>query len=256
MSLSEFQREFAARLLAPALESLPASVGINGEAGLQVHRNTTMSGLVDALLANYPTLVVLMGEDWVADAATRYARQYPPRLSVLAEYGAGFADFLRQQDVQQSWPYLPGVAELDWAWMHCFLAPDVPALQPHHLASLAPEALASLQLRLHPAAHLGVYAHSAASVWQANRPPATPPAELNINDEEEAALMLRNEGGITLLPLDAAGRAFLAAIVAGNNMGTAASLAIASAPDTDFAACWSGLLAQGAFVQTEDHGER
>ncbi len=250
-SLAEFQRGFAARLLAQLPDE---GAGDAAPAGLRVHRNTAMKGLVDALLANFPTAGVLMGAEWLAGMARGYARQNPPRHAVLADYGDAFPAFLRAMDADHAWPYLPGVAELDRAWMHSLLASDSPALTPGRLAGLAPGALASLQLRLHPAARYGVHAHSAVTVWRANHPPALPHADLCVDGSEESALMLRNLHGVMLLPLDAAGRAFVEAIISGASIAAAAGAAIGAQPDADVASIWSTLLMQGAFADIDTHG--
>jgi hypothetical protein len=249
-SLAEFQRDFAAQLRAP----LPVDAA-GPLAGLSVHRNTFMKGLVDALLANYPTVAVLMGDAWTAEAAIAYARQCPPHHAVLARYGESFPDFLRGLDVARDWSCLPGVAELDLAWTQSLLAPDVPALVPARLTEMDPSALGSLQLTLHPGAHPVVCAHSAVTVWRANRPPAVPPAELLIEDAEEAALILRAPDGVTCLPLDAAARTFIESLASGNNIATATCAALAAEPHADFAAIWSALLIHGAFADIGNGGD-
>jgi hypothetical protein len=247
-SLAEFQHDFAVALFAPAAAG-------TGEAGLLVHRNTVIKALVDAVLANYPTVGVLMGENWLVDMARAFALQHPPRHAVLAAYGEAFPEFLRAMDVARDWPYLPGVAALDRAWTESQLAPDQPVLTPERLSGLDPEALGSLRLRLHPSAHYGVYAGSAVTVWRANRPPATAPAELHIDGCEEAALMVRNEDGVTLLPLDAVGRAFVAAILADCCIGEAGTAALQAAPDGDLGGSWSVLLAHGVFAAIDNQGD-
>jgi Putative DNA-binding domain len=246
-SLAEFQRDFAAALLGPA------AAGADEPAGLRIHRNTAMKGLVDAVIANYPTVGVLMGEQWLGGAAQDYAGQHPARQAVLADYGEAFPDFLRALDAAQDWPYLPDVAELDRAWTQALLAPDAPALRPAQLSALAPQTLAALQLRLHPSACHGVYAHSAVTVWQANRPPATPPAELHVAGIDEAALMLRNDDGVVLLPLDDGAHAFLHAITSGSNLTEAVSAALQTGADV--AEIWSRLLTHGVFADIQDHGD-
>lgn len=226
-----------------------------GDAGLRVHRNTVIKALVDAVLANYPTVVVLMGQEWLADVARAYVQQHPPRHAVLAGYGETFPDFLRAMEVEHDWPYLPGVAELDRAWTQSLLAPDSPTLTPARLAGLEAAVLATLPLRLHPGARYGVYASSAVTVWRANRSPATAPTELHIDGRDEAAVMVRNDEGVVLLPLDAAGRAFVEAIISGSGIGEAASAALQIAPDGDVAGSWSALLAHGVFAGIDNHGD-
>jgi hypothetical protein len=250
-SLAEFQREFAAALLAPDADPVPGAASI----ALRVHRNTVLKGLVDSIQANYPTVGVLMGAEWLAGMARTYALRHPPRHAVLATYGESFPGFLRASGADRDWPYLSAVAQLDLAWTQSLLAPDERALTARRLAGLDPDALASIQLRLHQSARYGVHAGSAVTVWKANRPPAAPPAELHIDGCEEAAVIVRNDQGVSLLSLDAAARAFLEAIISGSSIAEAAGHALQEAPDGDVAAAWSTLLAQGVFADFTIQGE-
>jgi hypothetical protein len=250
-SLAEFQQDFAATLLQPGAGGLAREL----PAGLRVHRNTTIKGLVDALLANYPTVGVLMGESWLVDVARSYALQHPPQQAVLADYGDRFPDFLRATQVAEDWPYLPAVAELDRAWTQSLLAADAPVLVPEKLASLAPDAMVNVRLRLHPATRFGVYAQSAVTVWMNNRPPAVPPRELTLDGRDEAALIVRNADGVKLLPLCVAGRAFIEAIIAGHGLVAAAGHGLEALPGADMATIWSTLLMQGTFADLEYNGD-
>lgn len=245
-SLADFQREFMT-----ALRGSPGNDALRDAepAGLRIHRNTMMKGLVDAVLANYPTVCVLMGAQWTAQVAQAYARQQPARQAVLSAYGESFPEFLGDLAEGHAWPYLSPVAGLDRAWMQSLLAPDAPAIDPEELVTLAPARLASLHLRLHPSAHYGVFRHSAVTIWQANRPPAMPPAQLQVEDEEEAAVLVRNATGVVLLPLDPAALAFLETVVAGGSMTTAVSAALQANSDADIAATWSRFLQLGVFCR-------
>jgi hypothetical protein len=251
-SLAEFQSDFAAALRRPAAGHALRDAE---PAGLRVHRNTVMKALIDAVLANYPTVGVLAGVEWLSGVARDYALRHPPRHAVLAEYGESFPDFLRAMDADLTLPYLGGVAELDRAWTQSLLAPDAPALDPARLHALSPQALASLRLQLHPSARYGVYGHSAVTVWRASRPPAVPPTELQIDGGDEAALIVRNSGGVVLLPLDVGAQAFLEVIVAGGNTAAAASAALQADPDADIAVAWTTFLVQGTFAKFELDGD-
>ncbi len=249
-SLAEFQRDLAAALWAPASGGTHAAE----PAGLRIHRNTVMKGLVDALLANYPTVAVLMGQQWTMGAAQAFARQHPPAHAVLADYGEGFATFLAAADAEAQWPWLQGVAQLDRAWTCALLAADAAALTPQMLLRLPATDLATCRLALHPSVTLGRYAGSAVSVWQANRPPALPPDSLAIDGTTEAAVMVRNHG-IVLLRLDAAGHTFLQIIAQGGTTQDAALAALQSDPKTDLAGLWATLLMHGLFVNPMENDD-
>ena len=247
-SLAEFQRDLAAALRAPLIA--PAAE----PAGLRIHRNTVMKGLVDAILANYPTLEVLMGREWMTGAAQAFARQHPPAHAVLADYGEGFAGFLAAADEEAQWPWLQGVAQLDRAWTCALLAANVPALTPHSLRLSAAD-LAACRPSLHPSVTLGCYAGSAVSVWQSNRPPARPPESLEVNGTDETAVMVRNQDGITLLRLDAAGYTFLQTVMQGGTLQDAAMAALQAQPEVDLASLWATLLTQGLFVNPMENDD-
>lgn len=216
-SLAEFQQQFAAALLNPAVD-----LGKTVQAGLSVHRNTAMKGLIDALSANYPTVQRLVGEEWFRAAAGIYARGHLPRQAALALYDGEFADFLRDFSPAASLPYLYDVARLDRLWSETHFAADAEPLQADRLARLAPEALQVVQLQLHPSSRFIWCAHSAVTIWRLNRPPVAPPQEIETDDAEQGALFVRPHGACEMLPLSRAEYLFLLHIRAGASLGAAA----------------------------------
>ena len=64
-TLADFQRDFVRALLDPGA----GRGGIGLTPGFAVHRNTVLSGCIDALAANYPVVAALVGRDWFRDAA-------------------------------------------------------------------------------------------------------------------------------------------------------------------------------------------
>src|SRR5688572_13619972 len=105
-SLAEFQCEFATALRRDPIGDASCAAEPDG---LRIHRNTLMKGLVDAILANYPTVSVLMGAEWTGHAAQAYARQHPARQAMLATYGEAFPEFLGDLAEDDAWPYLCAV---------------------------------------------------------------------------------------------------------------------------------------------------
>ena len=95
--------------------------------GFAVYRNTVRLACVEALAANHPTVVQLVGEAWFGDAAAIFAATHPSRDGVLAGYGEGFAEFLASTSRRRAeLVYLPGVARLDRCWTEAHLAADAP----------------------------------------------------------------------------------------------------------------------------------
>ena len=111
--LAELQRQFArAVMTGEALAGLFA--GPAAEA-LSVHRDTIMAAMVNALRISYPTVDVLVGEEFFDQACRVFADTHLPGTASLAAYGEGFADFLAGFAPAATLAYLPDVARLDRA---------------------------------------------------------------------------------------------------------------------------------------------
>src|SRR5690606_18924039 len=159
--LADFQRAFVRALLDPGASS-PGR-------GFAVHRNTVLGGCIDALEANYPVVAALVGRDWFRDAAAGHVRASPPTDSRLRTYGADFHAFLASLPIAEELPFLPGVALLERFWREAHAAADAGTLRHGDLTGLAPEALARLRLRPHPAARWGWFDAPVASIWLAHQ---------------------------------------------------------------------------------------
>ena len=114
LPLAELQRGFARAVLAGDAAGMNIAQGrVSAAAALQVHRNTIIGALVNALRLTYPSVDALVGEAFFDQAASAFAEHNPPATARLAGYGEGFADFLAAH--VPSLPYLRDVARLDWA---------------------------------------------------------------------------------------------------------------------------------------------
>ena len=248
--LSRFQDGFVQALLAPhdaAPEHLRALVD---QPGFAVYRNTVLKGCVDALQANYPAVLRLVGEEWFRAAAALYVRAQPPGDARLLLYGTGFADFLRDFPPAADLPYLRGVAMLDRFWTEAHVAADAVALAPAALAGLPLEQLGKLVLTPHPAARWAWFEEQPIyTLWQRNR--GTEAEGVDSGDDlvwtGEGALLTRQAGAVTWTELDAAGCAFLDACAAKRPLAHAASEALARQASTDLAQLMARLLDAGAF---------
>ncbi len=122
-NLSEIQRDFASAILAGDVLDIATAPGrVSPAAALQVHRNTVVGALVNALRLTYPSVDALVGEAFFDQVAADFARVHPPATARLAGYGEAFANFLAVQ--VPTLAYLPDVARLDWALDRCSAAPD------------------------------------------------------------------------------------------------------------------------------------
>jgi hypothetical protein len=212
-----------------------------------VYRNTVMSGCVDALQANFPTVDRLVGVDWLRAAAAIYVRAHPPCDGRLLMYGETFPEFLADFEPARDLPYLAGVARLDRLWIEAHTAEDAVAVDGVWLASRSPEQLGALRLHPHPAARwrcfddLPIY-----SIWASHRVGID--AMDDIVWQGEGALLSRPDDAVMWQPIDPPGVAFLRACAEGVCLAEAAGAAVRVDPDIDIAALLSHLLSAGALI--------
>ncbi len=244
-SLRAFQRDFAAALFADA--AAPVATPLARQPGFAVYRNTVRLACVDALAANYPTVVQLVGEAWFRDAAASFAVAHPPRDGALAGYGEGFAGFIAAFEPARELVYLPGVARLDRCWTEAHLAADASVLAASQLAALAATELAEARFVPHPAARWASFATIPAfTIWRRHR------EALALDDDlpwiGESALIVRPADAVEWHALDAAGLAFLVASAEGASFAAALDVAVAADRSAEVGAWLPALVGAGAFT--------
>ena len=163
-TLLESQRALAAFVLAA-----PAA---GDDAYRAIYRNNTLATLGNALGLNFPAVRRVVGGDFFDAAARRFVRAAPPRAAYLDEYGAEFPAYLRDFAPAARLPYLPELAQLEWAVSRALHAPDVPGLDGARLAALAqaaadPERAAQLCFVAHPSVSTLALRHPVDAIWQA-----------------------------------------------------------------------------------------
>ena len=247
--LAAFQAAFVGDLLRPPRQR-PAST-VADQPGFAVYRNTVMSACIDALVANYPTVQQLLGDECFRDLAGDFVHHAPPVDGVLAHYGEGFASFI-ETTAASDLAYLADVAELDRCWTEAHLAADAPVLSPAVFAGLAAEDVGGRHLVLHPAARWRAFASRPAfTIWRRHR------ERLAIGDEldwkGESVLLVRPVSAVSWYEIDAASVAFLAACDAERTLVEA--LEIATLAGDESASWLPGLLHAGAFTRLAAAGE-
>lgn len=259
--LRRFQEHFHRALLdgAPPNDCGAGVARLVPQAGFAVYRNTVLKGCIDALLANYPAVTRLVGEQWMRAAAAVYARSHLPHAPMLLEYGEGFAAFLERFEPAADLPYLADVARVDRFWSEAHVARDEAPLGADIVAVLDPEELASVRLRPHSAARWAWFDELPIhSLWSRNRDgfaAAEPePVSADIVWQGEGALLVRPSDAVQALPLSHAGCVFLNACSAGATLADAALAALAIEPAADLAQLMAQLLEAGAFGWLEIDG--
>ncbi|QYK43138.1 MAG: putative DNA-binding domain-containing protein [Paracoccaceae bacterium] len=240
---------FTAALLDPARPVPPGLTDPQGRpAGRRfaVYRNNVAVGLTEALIAGFPVLTRLLGQDFFRAMAGVFLRAHPPQSRILADYGQEMPLFLQGFPPVAHLPYLPCTARLELAMRAAYHAADATPLAPGRLAAVPPERLPGLRLRLAPAVRVVRSAWPVHGIWAANMTDAPPPAM-----RPEDVVILRPDFDPVPALLPPGGAAFLAALMAGETLGSAVERA-GEAHDIN---ATIGLLVTGGAI-TDLEGDR
>lgn len=256
-ALSRFQDDFVASLWAANDDLASHLRPLALQPGFSVYRNTVMKGCIDALQANFPAVLKLVGEEWFRAAAALHVRAQPPDDARLLRYGAQFPDFLRDFPPAAELPYLGGVAQLDRFWTEAHVASDADALTPSAIADLPLAQLGDLVLVPHPAARwVWCGDQPVYSLWRRNRDERCANDDGELNWWGEGALVTRPAGQVQWTSLGAAGCAFLDACSAGQPLAQATEVALARDAQVDLAQLMASLLEAGAFSTLNPVGSK
>jgi len=252
-TLSRFQDEFVVAVEGGETQD-PCVTALAAQPGFAVYRNTVLKGCVDALAANFPAVVRLVGEAWFYAAAMDYARRAPPGDARLVLYGATFPAYLARREAASELTYLGGVARLDRLWCESHTAADERALDASAFAHLTPEAFERMTVRAHASARWAWFAaEPVCTIWNANRMGAAMPDPLEWHGE--GVLMLRRAGSVTWQPLGRGGCALLDACSAGATLGEATQRALEAEPGADLGVLFADLISRGALAPSSPHEE-
>lgn len=211
-----------------------------------IYRNTSMRGCLDALEANYPAVVCLVGREWFRAAAAVHVAGSPPRDARLVTYGDDFPAFIAAFPPASELPYLADVARLDRLWTESFVAADAVVFTAADAASLDPDVLGALSLQLHPAARLFASSLPAVSIWKASRVGST--VDDDLVWQAEFAIVSRVDNEVGVVPIEASAWCLVESIVEGASLAEAALMTLGKHADARIDLILASLLQAGAFT--------
>lgn len=254
-SLAGFQDAFADALsaedVATAIAKAPSDVAAAvRQRAFAVYRNTVHAGLVDAIVANFPAVARLVGDEWIRAAAAVFVRAHPPRNPSLFGYGEGFDRFLADFGPAGGLPWLPAIARLDRMWTEAHVARDDSLVDSASIAALSPGRLLVATLEPHAAARwLGSDEHPIHALWTASRDPEASDDLSGVAWRAEGVLVTRPRDAVRWIAIGPAHRAFLDACAAGLPLAGAATHALEADGNADLARLMADLLDAGAFAR-------
>jgi len=133
-SLAELQRALAARILARDGSDLEDWICVPCEADSAARVAVYVQGyparIREALRETFPAVAQILGDGSFAAFADRYAKDLPADLQNLNLVGADLPAYLESDRVTGDLPFLPALAELEWAVDRCFHAEFWPPFEP------------------------------------------------------------------------------------------------------------------------------
>ena len=224
MRLADLQAAYRGYLLSgDSTELAPAIVAdsFDGPERLAIYRNNFLLSLGEALKANFPVTLQMLGGEFFEQAARRFVLAQPPRRPCLFEYGAGFADHLRDLPHLATRPYIIDVARFEFARIAAYNAPVEPAIAPATLIGLSPDQLEALPIRRARHAQIVSVRAPVLALWQAHQIAEPDFAAIDMTPRSHALLVCRPEQALTSQELDLSASAFLLAAEHETSLGTA-----------------------------------
>jgi Putative DNA-binding domain len=247
--LASSQRVFTAALFDPAAAApafLREASSVRAASALAVYRNNVASSLINVLMARFPVIVRLIGDDAFRGLALRFITRYPPRSPVLMTFGDGFPEFLRCLSETSTADYLADIARLEVARGHAYHATDAEPVAPERFARLTPAELPALQVLLHPSLTLLRSRFPFVSAWEVNQVGAEQAIRCW---KGEDAMVFRPRYEVQVMRLTGGGFAFLSSLAHGSALASAIEAGVRDDASFDLAANLAMLAGSGAVVE-------
>jgi hypothetical protein len=169
---------------------------------LAIYGDGYRSRLIEALEAQYPALVALLGKEDFANLGDAYVQTHDSNFASIRFYGGGMGAFLATHPAHESMPMLAELARWEWAMTEVFDAADAACIDVPTLGQIAPEDWAELRFDLHPALRRLDLLWNTPTLWKALTASAPQPAP-SAQAAPVAWLLWRRELQIFFRPLAA-----------------------------------------------------
>lgn len=246
--LGQFQRAFARAVRGDVaevsgwLESEPAD-----SPGLAVYRNTVARATADTLLATYPTVAKLVGEEWFRAAAAMYIADHCPTTAALHRYGDEFPQWLATFEPAADTPYLGAIAKLDQLWWQSYFAVDAQSLAAGEVSRLTADRLSNSTLVLHPSVRLVSFDYNLGRLWLSQQPGAAADG-FEIEHSPDYVLVWRSGLEVQVACIAQQDYWFLEACEARRSLLYAADRVSSTGEDQSLSTLLGACLARGVFT--------
>lgn len=95
---------------------------------INIYKNNVVSTLRENIIAKYPIILALVGEEFLNYCVREYVKNNPSKNGNLDFYGKEFANFIASFKPAQTLPYLSDVAKLEWLLHEIYFDEDIKIL--------------------------------------------------------------------------------------------------------------------------------
>lgn len=206
-----FQRD----QLAEAAQLVKSQGSLTNEQRVGIYRNSAHGILLDYLESLYPVSLELVGTEFFGRAAHHFIDQAPPTSPFLADYGAGFAEYLAEHPALQDLFWIVEVTKLEWARHAAWHTVNQASSDFSQLEDLSAEEQAELRFQLPLSAQLLSSTAPIHSIWLAhqteNYPDKLSFEEINLQNAEQL-LIFREHRHLHQITLNSDDWDFLTAV--------------------------------------------
>lgn len=174
--LADQQSALLHALLQPtarAIQTIRPHTKTDPAIGLDIYKANAQALAQRALLAAYPVLARLLGDESFYALAQAFWLAHPPTCGDIAQWGADLPSFIAASEQLRPEPYLPDVAQAEWRLHALATAADV-SVDMAALGLLMTTEPAALVLQLAPGTCVLVSGYPVVSILSAHRDGAVP----------------------------------------------------------------------------------
>lgn len=123
---------------------------------MKIYANNVNSARMTALDNQFSRTKELMEEDDFLKISRAYVLGDYAATASMAFLGREFPEYLQQRGCGD---YIVDLAQLEWLWLECYYAADMPSLTEYELANMDEDSLLSAQVKAHPSLRILPWPH-------------------------------------------------------------------------------------------------
>tara|TARA_R110002124_G_scaffold287216_1_gene471454 strand:+ start:147788 stop:148585 length:798 start_codon:yes stop_codon:yes gene_type:complete len=235
-----------------ALDEEIVSGDISLQGRLDIYRNNVIGGLIDVVMARYPIVEILVGDEFARAMARAYIISSPPVSGNLNEYGVDYPAFIAAFPAANSLPYLADIAQLEALEHQAYYAPEARLITLENAQEFLPRILANTaSLALHPSVGVLKSEYALIDLKAFSLNAQNSDGVFDITAAGQSVLVWRFGFSVEVHALSLGEYSFLNMLHAGQGLSAALEAALNSDGNFDFEVFWTSMVQREIFTLNE-----